>query len=346
MLRRLIIWLVLLSAARTAAAARSGSAAEQVCRPFPGFALAYRFRTGSPPAAPPVIASDGSVYVGTREGYLHGLHADGSYHWSYTLAGPITGRPHRAPNGVLLVPTARRIYALSAEGRLIWAFDSPVRVVGDLVSTAQGRVHFASDDGRLFVLSTRGALLAHVPGSVPFSALPVRLPDGAIAAGRRDGGVLLRSAAGSERFRLDSAVTALLGCPGARFCALAGDALWAVGKRAERIGGEVSRAFGDADALAVITPQGRLELYRGPERVRAFSTALPDVASAPPVLDRHGNAYVPLKSGALFSVSSAGRVHGCVAIAASALGPPAFDEPRSRLLIGATEGLLAAVALE
>jgi hypothetical protein len=82
----------------------------------------------------------------------------------------------------------------------VWS--SPIRVLGDLIRDGLGRFNFASDDGRVFALSGTGALVAHVPGRVPFSVLPVALADGGIAAGRQDGSVLISRGFKTKRVEL------------------------------------------------------------------------------------------------------------------------------------------------
>jgi hypothetical protein len=297
------------------------------------------------------VAGDGSVYVGTSEGYVHALREDGSYLWSYTLPGPVGGRSGLSLFGALLVPTGRSVYALRPNGTLLWAFHSPLRVVGDLARDGRGRFHFASQDGRLFALSSAGELITHVPGRVAFSALQVELPDGSVAAGRRSGEVLLVPTSGrATRFALPAAPSALLGCPGARLCAIAAGILYALGDAAGHAASPWStlavRAGANLELLAVLPSDSSLEVFAGGTRQRLFSRALPEAASAAPVLDAQGTTYVSLKTGALVAVARSGRLVGCAEVGRSALGPAVYDRERRRLLVTAAEGVLAAVAVE
>lgn len=321
--------------------------AEGTCRDLPRLNVTFRFGTGSPPAAPPAVGPDGAIYVGTREGYLHALHSDGSYRWSYTVRGHISGRSVTVASGAVLVPTVSRIYSLRADGKLLWNFRSPVRVRGDLIRGEGDRVYFGSEDGRVFSLSSRGALFGHSAGKVWHSALPIGLADGAIATGRDDGSVVVSSKHRVTRFKLTAPVSALLGCPGARVCAIADGMLYALGMpKGESFRTPAVRAAQNGELLSVLASDERLEVFRGTRGERVFQVALPQPASASPVLDGRGTTYVPLRNGALLGVARDGSLTACVAVGSSPLGAPVLDAPRKRLLVTASEGLVASIELE
>lgn len=337
------LWALGVALPASAGAARS---AEALCEEFPKLNVPFRFGTGFPAAGPPAVAPDGSMYIGTREGYLHALHPDGSYHWSYTVSGRVSGRPAVASTGVVLVPTVRRIYALRPNGSLLWIFNSPVRIQGDLTADSGGRHHFGSVDGRVFALSNRGALVGHIPGKVRLSVSPVTLSDGSIAAGREDGSVVVKRRGKLSRFRLNGPVTAILGCPGAEVCAIAGGALHALGASGGGFQTPAVRAGHNAELISVVRADDHLEVFRGTTGERLFEASLPYSASAPPAVDGRGTTYVPLRNGSLLGVDRGGRVTACVPIGNSPLGAPILDVLRNRVLVTASEGVLAAVQLE
>lgn len=328
-----------------ARAANTLSPAEATCRTLPGLNVLFRFGTGSAPTGPAAIGARGELYVGTREGYVHALHADGSYLWSYTLRGPVTGRPAFGAGGAVLVPTPRHIYALRPDGRLLWLFNSPVEIRSGLVPDPAGRLHFASADGRVFALSGRGALVGHVPGRKRVSAAPRVLSDGAIAVGREDGSVVVSRQGRIARFHLEAPPVALLGCPGARLCAVAGGALHALEGSSSSVRTPAVRAVSDGELVSVLSSDDRLRVFSGPTWRRLAETPLPAAASATPALDATGTTYVPLRNGALIAVGKDGQVSGCAAVARSPLGSPVVDAERKRILVTASEGVLAAIEL-
>lgn len=325
--------------------ARPASAAEAMCRAFPAWNVAFRFRTSSPPIAPPALGPQGEVYLSTLEGYVHALHPDGSYHWSYTVKGRVTGGAVVVGSGAIFVPTARNVYAFRPRGTLLWSFASPVAIASALTTDGRTRTYFASQDGRVFSLSSRGALLGHIPGKVRVTAEPVVLPSGGVALGRQDGTVVVSSKGKIQRFTLEAPVTTVFGCS-ADVCAIAGNELQALGRTDAPFRTTAARAAQNGEVLAVVTPDEKLRVFRGTSRELLFERALPAAASAAPSVGKNGTVYVPLRNGALVSVSTVGELNGCVPIANSPLGKPVVDPPRRRVLVTANEGVVASVAIE
>jgi hypothetical protein len=275
---------------------------------------------------------------------VHALSAEGGYLWGYTLRGPVTGRVAIGVTSAVLVPTARRIYALRPDGTLLWVFESPIVVQSDLIADGLGRYFFESEDGRLFGLSGRGALVLHVPGQVAFSSAPSLLANGAIAAARADGSAVSSLAGKTNRFVLGSPARELVSCPSAEFCALVGDEVLGVGASGVLFRIPALRASSDSQSLAVVT-DAQLEVYRGTPLRRELAWELPAAVSAAPVFDSDGRILVPLKNGLLCAAVERNRV-SCVKVAASALGTPVLDTPRHRVLVTAIEGLLASVEVD
>jgi hypothetical protein len=177
---------------------------------------------------------------------------------------------------------------------LAWAFDNPVELLGDLVRDGQGRIRFASRDGRLFEFDERGALVRNVRAERPWSALPVALPDGSVAGGSAGGLVIVSKPSGVLRFELERRVEQVLACPGRELCAVAGGSLVVLGGPEPRAL-PARRAAARGDFLAVLADERTIELYQGAGRRRLYTARLPDAASAAPALDERGRAYVPLQ---------------------------------------------------
>ncbi len=306
----------------------------------------FRFGTGARPVAEPVCAQDGTVYVGTAEGYVHAVGPAGEYRWSHTLRGPVTGRAALGAGGAVLVPTARRISAIRADGSLSWVFHSPIDVLGDLVEDSLGRFQFGSADGQLFALSGRGALLAHVSGGAKFSALQAASSRGGVVAGFQNGRVLHQRGGGVETFEMPRGPELVLGCFGSRLCALADGRLFVLaGGKAEPVEREPTAWASSAGAyLALIDRDERtLSLYQGGPAVPSYRTLLPDSVSAPPALDERGRVFVGLRSGGLLAFSPRGELIGCLKVATSALTSVVWDAARARVLATAVEGQLVSV---
>lgn len=294
--------------------------------------------------AVPVLGPEGITYLGTSEGYVHALGSDGGYLWGYTLRGPVIGALALSATFTVLVPTPRRIYAIRPDGSLLWVFESPIPIQAGLATDGRGRYFFASE-GKLFALSGRGALIAHVPGTVPFSSAPVALGE-AIGIARSDGSVLLALLGKNRRVELGAPASELLTCPGLDFCALSRGELLGVASDGPRFRHLATLAGTSADRVAVVSPARVLEVYALARAERVFAAPLPAEASAAPLVDPAGRVFVPLASGALLGFSEAGVPITCTKVADSPLSTPVYDAPRQRVLVTASEGVLAAVRVD
>lgn len=328
------------------AEARGGRSVRRtgLCDTLLPLTLKFRFGTGAEPAAPPTLGPRGELYVGTADGIVHALRSDGSYHWSYTLKGAVTGRLLIDSSGRVLVPTSRWIYALRPDGRLAWVFSNPVELVGDLVRDGKGKVRFASKDGRLFEFNERGALVRSVRAEYPWSALPVAMPDGSVSGGSADGLVISSGPAGVRRFELGRRVEQVLPCPNGELCAIAGGEL----RRLSQLSAPAStlparRAGSRGQWLAVLSDERTLRLFKGASADRVFDVELPEAASGAPAVDERGTVYVPLSSGALLAYASGGAVLGCEQIARAPLATPVVA-PDGSVLVADREGTIAVVS--
>lgn len=120
----------------------------------------FRFSAGSSLFAPPGVGRDGSVFVGSGDGYVHALAQDGGYRWSYTVKGRIVAAPIEEPaTGRVFVATSEaRLYALEPDSHLRWVFPLPVSPKSELALTPKGTLLFVGQDDHLYGVTTSGAL--------------------------------------------------------------------------------------------------------------------------------------------------------------------------------------------
>jgi hypothetical protein len=120
----------------------------------------FRFSAASALFAPPGVGRDGSVFVGSGEGYVHALAHDGGYRWSYTVKGRVVAAPVEEPGTgrVFIATSEARLYALEADSHLRWVFPLPVAPKGELALTPKGTLLFVGQDDYLYGVTTSGAL--------------------------------------------------------------------------------------------------------------------------------------------------------------------------------------------
>lgn len=149
----------------------------------------FRFHAGAPLLAPAGVAPDGSVCVGTADGYVHLLGPDGGFRWSHSVQGAVTHTPVRAGALWLVSTNAERIYALTTEGTLYWIFKPLSAVLSDLAVDDTGTAFFAAADQFLYGISAHGAVLVRAPFGVLKSG-PCRDAAGAVWAENRAGALI------------------------------------------------------------------------------------------------------------------------------------------------------------
>lgn len=120
----------------------------------------YRFSASSTLFARPGVGKDGSVYVGSGDGYVHALGPDGAFRWSYTVKGRVAAPPvEEASSGRVFIATSEsKLYALEADSHLRWVFPLPVPPKSELALTPKGTLYFVGQDDYLYGVTTGGAL--------------------------------------------------------------------------------------------------------------------------------------------------------------------------------------------
>ncbi len=331
------------SAVRRAAAPARGvlTDAERV------LGLRWRFAAGAAIVGVPAVGPDGGVFLGTVEGYLHALAADGTFRWSYTLSGPVLAAPVVDERGAAIVATSKpRLHAIAADGTADWTFVAPARATGVTLGH-QGNVFFGARDEMLYAVGAHGggrwsAELYGMP-----TAGPIAAPNGDVIVGTLHGRVLrLRGVLERTKHVVGDPVRGLALAADGTVFAVAGTRLVALAQS-----GSEAWSLQGARFAPVVTEDGVLVVGEADELVRLSHDGsvlgrvpLPVAPSAEPVLAPGGLAWVPSESGELVAIARSGRVERRVVVSGAALGRAVVDEARGQLVTtsGAT---CAAVAL-
>jgi len=331
------VWSSLGSAA-TDAGHRAAAASEP-----PWAAVHWAYRAGAPLAAPAGIGPDGSVVVGSVDGYLHALREDGSFRWGYTLRGPLVGRPLVGGDGaVFAAADPNGLYALAGDGTLDWVSSVSGGVRSPPVLDAASHVWVATGQGTLLGFSQHGGIVgfARLGAARPLGLAP--LPKGGVAVASVDGSVRIagRPGAGERSVSsgplLDLEVGSdglfVLGAAGlSRLDALAGEERW--------FRTSVVRVACSRPALVVVEGHGLrwLSAEGEPRAVVPFAVG----AQRAIACFEDGSLVVPDDAGALARVDARG-VRGRVRLPPGRL--VSLDPAKSGLLIaGYRDGRVLAV---
>ncbi len=117
------------------------------------FALAL-----GPITSSPVIAGDGTIYVGTSDGKLASVKPDGSgTNWIVTTGDTGGSSPAIAQDGTIYVGSSdRKLYAVTKSGSVSWALDLGAPVTGSPAVGGDGAVYVGTEDGKLHAVAPSG----------------------------------------------------------------------------------------------------------------------------------------------------------------------------------------------
>jgi len=119
--------------------------------------LRWRLQTDGPVHSSPAVAFDGTVYVGSGDGHVYALNADGTIRWRYDTGEPVESSPALGPDGAIYVGSdSGFLYALNPDGTLRWRFATLDVVQSSPVVGTDGAIYVGSDDGRLYAVNPDG----------------------------------------------------------------------------------------------------------------------------------------------------------------------------------------------
>lgn len=302
---------------------------------------------GAPVVAPAVVDRRGSIYVATTE-HVHAFSRQGSYRWSFTLSGAVTGPLVLAPQeDVLWIGTTdRRVLSLSTTGRAGWALTTVAPVLTGLAFDGRDSLLLGAGDRSVYAVSTRGGVRWRVPlGAFP-NATPAPGPGGVIwvTAGRE----LLRLQ-GAWRMRRVALPEPVFSAPllvSGGVAVVAGSRLLVLDEAGEERWSreDVAVVVGAPDeGLVVVSPEGKLTWLdadgreRGEARLGAPPTATPALV--------HGVAYVPLASGEVWGAHPEQGVVGRWAVSEAPLKEVTADAAGRRLVVTVAGGSICSVPL-
>ncbi|MEO8904872.1 MAG: PQQ-binding-like beta-propeller repeat protein [Polyangiaceae bacterium] len=159
----------------------------------------FHFDAGAALVAPAGVAPDGTICVGTTDGYIHALGPDGAYRWSYSIHEAVLHRPLFVGALWYIATSAERIYALTREGALYWVFKAPSAIASELAAGANGLLYFVAADHFLYGVTAHGGVSLRAP----FGALqlgPSSAADGSVWASNQAGNIVRAQGQELRRF--------------------------------------------------------------------------------------------------------------------------------------------------
>jgi PGF-pre-PGF domain-containing protein len=139
----------------------------------------------------PVIAPDGTIYIGTSysQGYgdnFFAINPNGTLKWSYNTGWDIRSTPAIASDGTIYVASSNNLYAINPNGTLKWRYKTFFDATDAFPAIAHdGTIYVGSWYGNLYALNPDGTLKWQYPPSLVSSGtgrtpIPAIATDGTI----------------------------------------------------------------------------------------------------------------------------------------------------------------------
>ena len=151
--------------------------------------LKWSFNTGDGVFSSPTasLGADGTVYVGSFDGKLYAVTAEGVKKWSFATEGEVDSSPALGLDGTVYVGSDDgRLYAVTAEGGLKWSFTTRGRVYSSPALGPDGTVYVGSFDHNLYAVTAEGGLKWNFTTGERIDSSPALGPDGTVYVGSVD----------------------------------------------------------------------------------------------------------------------------------------------------------------
>lgn len=165
-------------------------------------ALKWQLQLGGTVYASPVIASDGTIYIGATDGKFYAIGADGETKWVFKTDGRIVGSAAIARDGTIYFGSADgRFYALNRDGTAKWSFKTKGPIESSPLLKQDGTIYVGSNDHNLYAINPNGEAKWVFATRREITASPALDSDGNLYIGSHDRSLYLLSPRGKEIWR-------------------------------------------------------------------------------------------------------------------------------------------------
>ena len=170
--------------------------ADDLALPEPGTpgALVWSFTVGSSffgsVWSSPALAPDGTVYIGSDDGYLYAINPDGTLLWSRETGGRVYSSPAIGADGTVYVGSYDgKLYAINpTDGTILWEYQTGGWIRSSPAVAADGVIYVGSDDELLHAVDpVTGEANWTFPAGGRVHSSPAIGADGTIYVGSYDG---------------------------------------------------------------------------------------------------------------------------------------------------------------
>lgn len=154
--------------------------------------------------AAPLVAADGSLFVGAQDGGLIALDREGALRWRVELGPDVDAAPVMLSSGVVVAAADDgRVIAVDPAGALRWTFTAGRDVRAPLAVAADDTIYAAALDGVLYAIRPDGALRWSYAAGDAIASAPIVDAEGSVYFGARDDFIRALDRRGRERWRYE-----------------------------------------------------------------------------------------------------------------------------------------------
>ncbi|MBI4626171.1 MAG: PQQ-binding-like beta-propeller repeat protein [Verrucomicrobia bacterium] len=319
----------------------------------------WQYPTNDEVTSSPAIGADGTVYVGSADGFLHAVAGDGTLRWrgatgsAIDLASPAVG----SDGTVYVGSTDGFLYAFNgATGARRWRFAPGSEIASAPALAGDGTIYFR-DDRALHAL-TGNASSATRKWSFPLSGATYSSPaislDGTIYVGATGGALYAVTPEGTQKWRFSAdddiyASPAIAADGTVYFATLSGSVYalttggaqkwrWRIASATNGI--TSSPAIGRDGSIYFAAYDRKLYALRSDGTEKWSFTAGGEVRASSPAIGADGTVYFGAYDGRLYAVKNDGTLFRHYATAARVRSSPLLAN--GRLYFGSNDGKLYA----
>lgn len=153
----------------------------------------WRYLLDGAAYAGPAIGTDSTAYIGTSNGTLYAIDAEGALRWKTTLSAgtKLRAAPSLGANGTVYIGSENgTFYAVdSGTGAVKWEFVTSGSIEAPALVDGRDIVYIASLDGKVYVLSPTGGLYSTFETNGEIVAAMALGSDGTLYVGSKDRGL-------------------------------------------------------------------------------------------------------------------------------------------------------------
>jgi outer membrane protein assembly factor BamB len=268
-----------------------------------------------------LVDADGNVYVGSDAEFVYAYSPTGELRWKLPTEGDADSGIAQAPDGSLRFAAGSDLWAVKTDGTVMWRFRAKAKIYSAPAVDDDGTTYVGSQDDEVYAVAPDGAMRWSYRMRKDSDGGPTIGDDGTVYVGGDDGNVIALDPQGGRKW--STAVGGYVRAP--------------VGLGLD--GSVVVGIFGPRPRiLALEATSGAVRWF--------FPVTIADSAevgiSSSPLIDRDGNVYCGAHDDFLYALDSEGHLRWVLETGGDVDSAPVLGADGT-LYVGSDDGILYAV---